>query len=110
MSAPAVGTRIDVVIAAGGPWSAELFRRGSVSATPRLRELEDTRTTPARPRLATDTHARVLVEDGRIVCEELHALLLPSLEERILPYVRARYAMPWTMQGLSPPDFSRSSK
>ena len=35
-------------------------------------------------------HARILVEDGRIVCPELHALLSPALEARILPYVRAR--------------------
>jgi hypothetical protein len=34
--------------------------------------------------------ARVIIEDGRVVCSELHALLSPALETRILPYVRAR--------------------
>lgn len=34
--------------------------------------------------------ARVLVEDGRVACPDLHALLSPALETRILPYVRAR--------------------
>ena len=37
-----------------------------------------------------DTHACVLVEDGHIVCEQLHALLLPALDERIMPYARER--------------------
>jgi len=36
------------------------------------------------------THARILVEDGRVISPELHALLSPALETRILPYVRAR--------------------
>jgi len=39
---------------------------------------------------ATASHARVIVEDGRVVCPTLHALLEPALEGRILPYVRAR--------------------
>lgn len=39
---------------------------------------------------AEDSHARVIVEDGRVMCDELHALLAPALHNRILPYVRER--------------------
>ena len=38
----------------------------------------------------TGTHANILVEDG-VVVSDAFALLKPALEERILPYVRARY-------------------
>ena len=43
---------------------------------------------------ASDAHARVLVENGRVVCHELHALLAAPLEDRILPYVRMRLGEP----------------
>ena len=39
---------------------------------------------------AVTSHAQPVVEDGRVVCPELHALLEPALDQRILPWVRAR--------------------
>lgn len=50
--------------------------------------------TVAEAAAAAVTHSTVLVEDGNVVCPELHALLAPALEERIVPYVRARLGEP----------------
>lgn len=36
------------------------------------------------------THTRVLIEDGRVVCQAMCRQLTPALEGRVLPYVRAR--------------------
>ena len=40
------------------------------------------------------THAHVVIENGKVVCPEMAALLAPALEERLLPYVRKRYGAP----------------
>lgn len=39
---------------------------------------------------AVATHARPVVEDGRVVCPELFGLLAAALDRAILPYARAR--------------------
>ena len=43
---------------------------------------------------AAETHASVIVEDGRVVCPDLYGILDEALEQRILPYVRARTGAP----------------
>ena len=43
---------------------------------------------------AAETHASVIVEDGRVVCPDLYGVLDEPLEQRILPYVRERYGAP----------------
>ena len=54
------------------------------------RALSSRHGTGAEAAAAAVTHSTVLMEDGKVVCPELHSLLSPALEERIVPYVRAR--------------------
>ena len=56
--------------------------------------LSSRHSTGAEAAAAAVTHSTVLIEDGKVVCSELHSLLSPMLEERIVPYVRARLGHP----------------